>query len=196
MSRTALQFPAKYGVSSRRSRRLAFLLALVLAFACAALAVSWGLRLLASPRPLPPDAQRIGALSPDQAAQQAARLFGALPVGAASAAAAPSRFRLYGVIAGGATGAALIGVDGKPPRAVAVGEAVSPGVMLQATGYKMVWLERDGVRQELKMDPQNAQAGGVAFPADAPRLPQFTPSLAPPGIAPAPMTAPRPDHEG
>jgi general secretion pathway protein C len=197
MLRTSIQYPAVNGVSSRNSRRVAFALALALAFAAAALAVTWGLRLLSTSQPVPANAQLIGALSPDQAAQQAARLFGAEPVSAASAAQAPSRFRLYGVIAGGDAGSALIGIDGKPPRAVRVGDAVSPGVILRATGYKMVWLERDGVRQELKMDPQNAQTGGSGLPSYAPRLPEFTPpALAPPGIAPANIAPVRTDNEG
>ncbi|MDD4885453.1 MAG: type II secretion system protein N [Thiomonas sp.] len=196
MLRTSTQYPAMNGVSSRNSRRAAFFLAVALAFATAALAVTWGLRLLAASSPVPADAQLIGALSPDQAAQQAARLFGAEPVGAASAAQAPSRFRLYGVIAGGDAGSALIGIDGNPPRAVVVGDAVSPGVILRVTGYKMVWLERDGALQELKMDPQNAQSGGIGLPSYAPRLPTFTPPpLAPPGIAPANIAPPRMDNE-
>jgi general secretion pathway protein C len=196
MLRTSIQYPAMNGVSSRNSRRAAFFLAMALAFAAAALAVTWGLRLLSSSQQVPTDAQLVGALSPDQAAQQAARLFGAAPVGDASAAQAPSRFRLYGVIAGGDSGSALIGIDGKPPRAVVVGDALSPGVILRATGYKMVWLDRDGVRQELKMDPQNAQSGGVGFPSYTPNLPQFNPpALAPPGIAPANIAPPRTDNE-
>lgn len=197
MLRTSMQSPVMNGVSSRNSRRAAFILAAALAFASAALAVTWGLRLLAASQPVPADAQLIGALSPDQAAQQAARLFGAEPVGAASAAQAPSRFRLYGVIAGGDAGSALIGIDGNPPRAVVVGGAVAPGVILRATGYKMVWLERDGVYQELKMDPQNAQSGGMGLPSYAPRLPTFTPPLlASPGIAPANIAPPHTDNEG
>lgn len=198
MLRTSIQFPAMNSASARGSRRTALLLALLLAFACAALAITWGLRLLSSPQQVPSDAQLIGALSPDQATQQAARLFGAAPVGAASAAqSAPSRFRLYGVIAGGSTGSALIGIDGKPPRAVGVGDAVSPGVFLRGTGYKLVWIERDGVRQELKMDPQGGHGGGIGRPSFTPHLPQFNPpALAPPGIAPANIAPQHTDNEG
>ncbi|MDY0331350.1 MAG: type II secretion system protein N [Thiomonas sp.] len=186
MLRTSIQFPSPGSASTRGSRRAAQWLAVALAFSCAALAVTWVLRWVASPQAVPADAQIIGALSPEQAAQQAARLFGATPVGAASAPAAPGRFRLYGVIAGGDTGSALIGIDGKPPRAIGVGDAIAPGVILQATGYKAVWLERDGMRQELKMDPPGAQPGNVGFPGVAPRLPSFAPpALAPPGTAPA-----------
>ena len=190
MLRTSTPFHAMNSASSRNSRRVALALALLLAFACAALAITWLLRLIASPQAVPADAQLIGALSPEQAAQQAARLFGAEPVGAASAAQAPSRFRLYGVIAGGDSGSALIGIDGKPPRAISVGELVAPGVRLKATGYKIVWLDRDGASQELKMDPQNAAPGGFSPPGYT--MPQQfpRPALAPPGIAPAPIAPP------
>ena len=177
--------------SAHRSRQVALMLGVLLAFACAALAVTWVLRMVASPQTVPAGAQLIGALSPEQAAQQAARLFGAEPVGASSAAQAPSRFRLYGVIAGGDSGSALIGVDGKPPRAVRVGDPVTPGVVLHATGYKMVWLDRDGTRQELRMDPQRASAAGFTPPSFAQRPQPFPqPTLAAPGIAPAPVSAP------
>ena len=178
--------------SAHRSRQVALMLGVLLAFACAALAVTWVLRLVASPQTVPAGAQLIGALSPEQAAQQAARLFGAEPVGAASAAqAAPSRFRLYGVIAGGDSGSALIGVDGKPPRAVRVGDPVAPGVVLHATGYKSVWLDRDGTRLDLRMDPKRASAAGFTPPSFAQRPQPFPqPTLAAPGIAPAPVSAP------
>jgi general secretion pathway protein C len=190
MLRASTHIPAMRGVSSKSSRTLAFVVALALAFASAALAVGWALRLLSAPQPVPADARLVGVLSADEAAQQAARLFGAAPATAASAAQAPSRFRLYGVIAGGDSGAALIGIDGKPPRAVAVDGEIAPGVVLRATGYKSVWIERDGTRQELKMDPQSAQPG---LPDWTPQIPAIhAPQLAPPAIAP-PRTTPGAD---
>ncbi|WP_298289081.1 type II secretion system protein N [Thiomonas sp.] len=193
MRRSPTQAPALYGVSARGSRRLAFAFALGLAFASAALAVTWTLRLIANPQPVPADAHLIGALPADEAAQQAARLFGAEPLSAASGPAAPSRFRLYGVIAGGDRGAALIGTDGAPPRAVRVGQPVAPGVVLRATGYRMVWLERDGVRQQLNMEPPSAQPAPAA--AYTPTMPQFTPAaVAPPALAPTVPAAPREDR--
>ncbi|WP_245800445.1 type II secretion system protein N [Thiomonas intermedia] len=185
--------------SAHRSRQVALMLGVLLAFACAALAVTWVLRLVASPQTVPAGAQLIGALSPEQAARQAARLFGAEPVGAASAApSAPSRFRLYGVIAGGDSGSALIGVDGKPPRAVRVGDPVAPGIVLHATGYKIVWLDYNGTRQELKMDPQHAFSSNRGFnpPSFAQRPQPFPqPPLAAPGIAPAQVTPATTDNE-
>jgi general secretion pathway protein C len=141
---------------------------------------------------VPADAQIVGALPPDEAAQQAARLFGAEPL-ATSGTAAPARFRLYGVIAGGDRGAALIGIDAAPPRAVRVGETVAPGVVLRATGYRMVWLEHDGVRQQLKMEPPSAQPASPAV--GTPGLPQFAPpGIAPPALTPAIPAVPREDR--
>jgi general secretion pathway protein C len=64
-----------------------------------------------------------------------ARLLGASPVAAAAApaASASSRFALLGVVAeadGG--GAALISVDGKPPKPYRVGASVDEGLVLQS----------------------------------------------------------------
>lgn len=52
----------------------------------------------------------------------------------ATAAAAPSRFLLAGVIAGRQSqqGAALISVDGKPPKPFRVGSQVDSGLVLQS----------------------------------------------------------------
>lgn len=181
--------PALTNLAPVAGKRLPAVLAVLLAFACAALATGWALRLLAAPQPVPADATLVGAISPEQAAAQAARLFGAAPL-AASQSAAPSRFRLYGVIAGGAAGSALIGVDGQPPKAVAVGQAVAPGVVLQQTDFTSVWLSRDGQREELKLDPAAASGQFTpAAPAASPAgLPQ--PMVAAPVIAPAPSPVP------
>ncbi len=180
--------PALTNLAPLAGKRLPTLLAVLLAFACAALAVVWALRLLAAPQPVPADAALVGAISPEQAAAQASRLFGAAPV-AASQPTAPSRFRLFGVIAGGAAGSALIGVDGQPPKAVAVGQPVAPGVVLEQTDFKAVWLSRDGQRQELKLDP-GAAGGAVGGALGAPPGVMPQPVIAAPAIAPAPFPAP------
>lgn len=74
-----------------------------------------------------------------------ARLFGAaLPARVEERAAAPSRYRLLGVMApksqvfegSGAYGLALIAVDGKPARAYAVGARIDEGVVLQSVGSR------------------------------------------------------------
>ena len=175
--------------------RLPRLLAVLLAFACAAAAAVWMLRMVASPKPVPGDAVLVGALGPEQASAQAARLFGAEPVADAKAP-APSRYRLYGVIAGGEAGSALIGVDGKPPRAIGVGQYVAPGVVLRETAFKQVWLDRDGQRMELRLDPE--KGGQLAMPSGAAgNRPVFSPpTIAPPVIAPARMPTPAPVPTG
>jgi general secretion pathway protein C len=56
---------------------------------------------------------------------------------------ADSRFRLVGVVAPrgtAASGLALISVDGKPPRAVAVGRELEPGLRLLAVSHRQAEL--------------------------------------------------------
>ena len=181
---------------SAASLRLAWLAALVLAFACAASAGYWGLRLLARPIQVPADARDVGRLDVESLAAAAPRLFGNAAAVRLQGPAAPARFRLWGVIGGGSqAGSALIGVDGKPPRAIAVGDAVAPGVHLESTAYGEAVLVQDGVRLVLKLQPVpgspsppatdtapvytlpqalNAQEAS----APAPAVPSFTPNLA------------------
>ena len=176
------------------SLRLAWLAALVLAFACAASAGYWGLRLLAQPTPVPADAQDVGRLDAESLAAAAPRLFGNAVAVRLQGPAAPARFRLWGVIGGGSqAGSALIGIDGKPPRAIAVGDAVAPGVRLESTAYGEAVLVQGGVRLALKLQPvpgspsppATGTAPAYALPqavdaqeAPAPAVPSFTPSLA------------------
>lgn len=173
-------------LSPLAGNRLPRLLAVLLALVCAAVAMMWALRLLAAPRQVPGDAVLVGSLGPEQAAAQAARLFAAQPVVDHATAETPGRYRLYGVIAGGAAGSALIGVDGKPPRAVAVGQPAAPGAVLRETGYKQVWLDVDGRRVELKLDPE--RAGRLATPSvnHAPQPASMAPVIAPQVRVPTP----------
>ena len=178
---------------SAASVRLAWLVSVLLAFAAAASLGYWGLRLLARPLPVPADARQVGRLDTDTLAAAAPRLFGAAAAAREKAAAAPARFRLWGVIGGGSqAGAALIGVDGKPPRAVAVGAEVAQGVRLDSTAYGQAVLQQDGARIELKVQPLPgapslpAVGGPAAFaqpqtgPAPGPAAgPGFLPNLAP-----------------
>lgn len=99
----------------------------------AASAVYWGVKLSSSTAtgPLAPPAP--SAPPSDPAA--IARLLGATSTAAAAAPAASlsSRFTLLGVVAeadGG--GAALISVDGKPPKPYRVGATVDEGLVLQS----------------------------------------------------------------
>lgn len=101
----------------------------------AASVVAWGLRLsavsastrLPAPAPLP------GDITPDASAL--ARVLGAVAAApdAVVQAGAASRYALVGVVAARSQqGAALIAVDGKPPRPYRVGGKVDDGLVLQA----------------------------------------------------------------
>lgn len=107
----------------------------------AASAVYWGMKLSS--------ASITGAVAPaapgapvsDPAA--IAQLLGATPASPTAAAAAPtlaSRFALLGVVAeqDGGGGAALIAVDGRPPRPYRVGAALDEGLVLQSVQPRAV----------------------------------------------------------
>jgi len=113
------------------------LVTLLLWVACGASVVYWGLRLsrpgafAAAPAPVSePASIDVQALS---------RMLGA---GSAAPAApeptAPARLVLHGVLAGTRSGhgAALIAVDGKPPKTYRVGAAVEPGLVVQSLGAR------------------------------------------------------------
>lgn len=126
---------------------LARLSAFVLWALVAATAVFWGLRLLVRAPVAPAYAVAVG----DAAAAQGdlARLLGSAPVQASPALATPqasSRFRLLGIVApkyagasaAGEHGVALIAVDGKMPKAYAVGAPVDGDLLLQSVSLRTV----------------------------------------------------------
>ncbi len=154
-----------------RSQRLGYLVSILLMFGCAELAAHWGLRLLAGSRAVPAGSLQIGADAVDTLASQGGRLFGTAPT---RRVAAPTRYRLYGVIGGGEqAGAALIGVDGQAPQALRVGAEIAPGVRLVSTGFGQVEIEQYGKRSVLGVQP-----GAAGMPA----MRGFGPA-APPGVA-------------
>ena len=158
------QFSAHLG-----SRQLAGALALLLAAACAGSAVAWTLRLMAHPSAVPIAAGQAGRTDIDALAAQAPAAFHAVTKEVSGG---DKRLQLLGVIGGGArAGSALISVDGKPPRAVAVGEDAAPGLRLESTGFDHAALRRDGTRINLKVAPQSPGALPVApmtLPASMP----------------------------
>jgi general secretion pathway protein C len=84
-----------------------------------------------APAPLPADPAAV------------ARTLGAVPAAVSSGvvAAAPPRYNLLGVVAVGAKdGAALIAVDGQPPRPYRVGAPLDGGLVLQAVTRRSVRL--------------------------------------------------------
>lgn len=136
---------------------------LVLWALAAASAAYWGLRLAGRPQDAALPAVATAPAAPD--VQAIARLLGAgaAPV-AVVAVVAPqpslaSRFALIGVLAGQQSGggAALIGVDGKPPKPYRVGAQVEEGLVLLALGPRQARLGPPG--------------GPVALTLELPRKP-------------------------
>lgn len=166
------------------------LMTLLIWAAVAASAVYWGLRLFTPATAVPAGA--VVADAPAPAAGNLERLLGVPPAQAAPAddedAALPadSRFRLVGVVAPrGASGAglALISVDGKPARTVAVGRELEPGVRLLAVGHRQAELGAG----------RGAPSMTLALPALAEaqrgRPGEATAPVQPPGAGAAPMPA-------
>jgi general secretion pathway protein C len=70
-----------------------------------------------------------------------ARVLGATAtIEAAPVISAPNRFGLFGVVAQGSQGAALLVIDGKPARPIRVGSQLEEGLILQSVGQRHVVL--------------------------------------------------------
>jgi general secretion pathway protein C len=99
---------------------------------------------------MPPSDAGLGAKQMvERIAQQ--QWFGALAVATASAA-APSNFRLRGVIAerrAGQNGMAIISVDGGPDKVYSVGDTLAPGVSLKRVEPAGVLVMRGGREEQL-----------------------------------------------
>lgn len=99
-------------------------------------AVYWGLKLSSSSSTVP-RAAVVAQQTPPADPVAVARLLGhtatSTPVSSGPAPAAASRFSLVGVVADRAQqGAALIAVDGRPPKPFRVGSAVDDGLVLKS----------------------------------------------------------------
>jgi general secretion pathway protein C len=205
------------GVVDHNRRMFARLSAFVIWSLVAAAVVFWVLRFGVSSPQAPAFAVPIDRAAPPRG--DLARLFGAPPVVAVAEEArpeAPSRFRLVGVMAPrsstpegtGAYGLALIAVDGKPPRAFAVGSKLDTDLVLQSVGLRTAALgSAQGPRTvllELPALPAPATgtlpaSGSPAPPPPAVMAPPPRPGAAPaavpppamaPAMSPAPLPAP------
>ena len=170
----------------------------------AASVVFWGLRLLSRSPAVPPSAIAVG----DVAALRGdlTRLFGAPPVQVAAAAPAVaetnSRFRLLGIMApprrsSDRGGVALIAVDGKPPRAYAVGTPLDESLVLQSVSLREASIgpANGPAAVTLRMAPLPSAATGVLPPAGGAPVPavRYVPSYLPqpaPPVLPAPPPPP------
>ncbi|MCY1285525.1 hypothetical protein D9M70_344700 [compost metagenome] len=105
-----------------------------------------------------------------------------------SAQGGPRDVQLLGVVAevDGGAGAAIVSLDGGPPKAVRSGAELSQQIRLVEIRQRSVVIERSGVRQEIALPVQPGAARAPAAGAPAPTLPT------PPAGAAAPMATPMP----
>lgn len=144
-------------------------------------AVYWGLRLGAHPSVLPPPAAAAGPTQVDPLS--VASLLGSSPQATPAAPALSSRFALQGVVADGSQGgAAVIAVDGKPPRAYRVGATVDEGLVLQSVSTRGAALGAEGGPASVTLE--------LPRPAQPNRAPSGLPGApAVPGIPGAPAAS-------
>ena len=127
------------------------LVSLLLIAALAAILAWWVPRLAAPTPPIAPIPNDANSLVSD--ANAAASLFGALPPKAAQA---PTlNFKVLGLVSG-MRGSALISVDGRPVRSVALGDEVESGWMLVGIKAEQIILQRNGTRTEIAAPPRGA----------------------------------------
>jgi general secretion pathway protein C len=164
--------------------------------------VFWGLRLLVRAPAAP--AHSIAVTGTSTTSADLTRLLGAAPVAAPAAAAlapdAAARFKLHGVMAPkgkpdaapSGQGVALISVDGKPPRAFAIGSQLDSGVVLQSVSLRTASIgpASGAAFVKLELPPLPLPATGKLAPVAA-LMPEPAGVAAP--VVPAPaMAAPMP----
>lgn len=151
-----------------------------------AIVTYWALILVAPRSPIAPAgaASERGALPELQLASQ---LFGATP-GMITAAVA-SNIQVIGIVAAGRLGSAILAVDGKPPKAYAVGEELSASQRLSEVRSNAVVVIGVGAPIELPV-PEGHSVAVLSSGADQPqRGPQSTAplTLPPPALSVVPQ---------
>ena len=150
----------------------------------AAGAAAWALPLLTSPIPLPPQAVVVGSGAPLAGPAGLEKLLGrpiAPPALEQAQAPAQSRFKLLGVVAprapaGAGSGLALLSIDGKLPRAFALGAEVESGLRVLKIGLRRVELGVAGsAAMVLELPPLAAATASIGadlvVPGSGPGLP-------------------------
>lgn len=157
-----------------------------------AIAAFWILRLL-TPAPVaaPPPAAAPLVAAPDPVL--AARMFGDVNSGPAVAA---RNVQLLGVFAAGRSSSAVLAVDGRPPRAVLIGQEAARGLRLVEVQADGVTLESDGGRTRYAVPPlgvARSTAPSVLFRREGATLTAPSVDAAPAGRPAAPAAVVRPD---
>lgn len=149
---------------------------LLLFAALCAIAAYWAAVLLAPRAPIAPT----GVVADPRALpelQQSAQLFGLSR--AVVVAAKLSNVEVVGIVAAGRRGSAILGIDGKPPRAFAVGESLTASQRLSAVESDRVVIANNGQLVELPV-PTNSSLDVLNSGADQPTRPGAPASAAPP----------------
>lgn len=158
---------------------------LLFALLCAVVAY-WSVLLLAPRSPLAPSGSVVDSRALPEL-RQAASVFGL--DGSAAPSAQAANIQVSGIVAAGARGSAILAVDGKPPKAYAVGEAIGPGQRVAAVRSDAVVIADGDAQIELPAPPAASIAVLTSGPnpnaprADAPA--QFAPAGTAPGVSPA-----------
>jgi general secretion pathway protein C len=149
--------------------------------ALCAIAAWWMLQVLAPAAPIAP-ASSAGSTQALPELRLAAHLFGTAAGPQGAVAAAPSNISVLGVLSAESRGSAILSVDGQPPKAYAVGEAVTPSQTLLAVNGDTVLIGENGRQVELAA-PERASLSLLSNGPERPEglHPGFTP---PPGSAP------------
>lgn len=150
------------------SQNLAAAAATIAAIAATVAILAWWAVQILAPRPAIAPAARPALTQADPAS--AAALFGA--AGPAARVQAPPRLasvKVLGVVVHPQRSAALLAVEGAPPRAFTLGEQVSPGLTLIAVTADAAIFERGTERFELpaprRSSPELLQGGLAPAPA-------------------------------
>jgi len=164
----------------------------------AATAVAWGLRLSARPLAVPGHASTAGPAP--AAGADLSRLLGNAPpepVAVEATVPADARFKLLGVVAPRegqvGSGLALISVDGRPARAVAVGHELEPGLTVRRVDHRRVELGRGDGGASVALELPALAEASRGRPADGGAVPvqPVPPPVVMPG-QPAPAAVAQP----
>ena len=202
--------PAAAPMKPRLSDRLATGLPTLLVWALvAASALFWYLRTSGGGAPVATPLAGGTAVRAPADARQVARALGvpdnaAAPAAVASEPALASRLALRGIVTHGGRGAALIAVDGKPPKPVRIGaplegveggwavRSLTPRAVVLAAGDQQLRLEMPGLAERSSagdaVAPSRPGAPTVTPPAPPTRAPP-RPAIVP-GAAPVPQVFP------
>ena len=121
----------------------------------------WTIRLMTPPpAPAPVSMPAVTAHDPDPVLL--ARAFGQVE---SAAPAALANVRVTGVYAGGPESAAVFVVEGRPAKAVRLGEEVAPGSTLVEVDSQSVTLDSAGVRRRLRLPSLPVALSGSSAPA-------------------------------